>query len=104
MKTDNVQATSQPAVTPDLVDAILLTGTDWARHGIGLGISAVRGHADLFRILSTTLERAADAIATAAEPILAEPAGAPAASDGEVVETTATETAAPRRKHPVRAA
>lgn len=78
---------------PEIVQTLIEVGTDWARQGIDMGISAVRTQAGLFETLSKTLTKAADALAVAAKPLT----DAPTATDAaEVIDTTATtEPAAP---------
>ena len=79
MKTVTSTQTTQGAPRSELVDTLFEVGTDWARQGIGIGIAAVRTQAGLFRTLSTTLDRAADAIAASAKPITDAPDATPAA-------------------------
>lgn len=69
-----------------LLHSLRDVGTMWARHGVNVGISAVRTQAEMLRTASTTLERAAEVIAAAAKPIMAEPATSGSAA---TVDTTA---------------
>ncbi len=99
MKTVTSTQTTQGAPRSELVDTLFEVGTDWARQGIGIGIAAVRTQAGLFRTLSTTLDRAADAIAASAKPITDAPDATPAAKAAadDVIDTTATVEKQPRR-------
>ena len=87
MKTVTANVSNQTAPRSDLVDSLFEIGSDWARYGIGMGITAVRSQASLFRTLSKTLEHAADALADVAKPI----PKTPAAAADEVIDTTATD-------------
>ncbi len=86
MKTVTANVSNQTAPHSDLVDSLFEIGSDWARYGIGMGITVVRTQASLFRTLSKTLEHAADALAAVAKPV----PETPDTAAEEVIDTTAT--------------
>lgn len=68
----------------EIVHSLVDVGGMWARQGLTMGVSAVKGQAQLLRTVSDTLDRAAEVMAEAAKVKKDEPK-----ADEQVVETTA---------------
>ncbi len=71
----------------EIVHTLVDVGGMWARQGLSMGVSAVKGQAQLLRTVSDTLDRAAQAMADAAKATEAK-AEEPKAAE-QVVDTTA---------------
>ncbi|MBI5608805.1 MAG: hypothetical protein HY902_07975 [Deltaproteobacteria bacterium] len=71
----------------EIVHSLVDVGGMWARQGLSMGVSAVKGQAQLLRTVSDTLDRAAEVMAEAAKATEAKKDEPKA--DAQVVETTA---------------
>jgi hypothetical protein len=71
----------------EIVHSLVDVGGMWARQGLSMGVSAVKGQAALLRTVSATLDRAAEAMNDAAKATEAKKDEAKAAD--QVIDTTA---------------